>query len=357
MKEKPSDRDRFKSYLRKIGSGAETSREMSREESANALEIMLKGIPSPAQIGAFMIAHRIRRPEPQELAGMIDTYNSLGPTIYSNTKRTNPICFGMPFDGRNKTSPIYPLTSLLLIESGQPVMLHGAGRMPVKYGVTTQELFNALGLNLKGLSIQKVQEGFAQNGLALIYQPDHFPLADTLISFREDIGKRAPIASMELIWTAHKGEHLLVSGFVHPPTESRHIQTLEILDEKNFLMIQGLEGSTDIPISRKSNATFVKGKAINKMRIDPSKYLGNDKEVKFENVTVWRSHAMEALKGAGPFYKSLLWNAGVYFWFAGVVENIDKGIEKAQVSIKSGAAQKTLERLISWRHHQESIDL
>ena len=86
MNKTPSDRDLFKNYLRKIGSGAETSREMSREESANALKIMLKGIPSPAQIGAFMIAHRIRRPEPQELAGMIDTYNSLGPKIYSEYK-------------------------------------------------------------------------------------------------------------------------------------------------------------------------------------------------------------------------------------------------------------------------------
>ena len=54
---------------------------MTREESADALELILKGYPSPAQIGAFMIAHRIRRPEPQELAGMVDTYRKLGPII------------------------------------------------------------------------------------------------------------------------------------------------------------------------------------------------------------------------------------------------------------------------------------
>jgi len=35
---------------------------------------MLKEEASAAQIGGFMIAHRIRRPIPEELAGMSDAY-------------------------------------------------------------------------------------------------------------------------------------------------------------------------------------------------------------------------------------------------------------------------------------------
>ncbi len=50
------------------------------------------------------------------------------------------IFFGMPFDGRTKTAPIYPLTTLLLLTQNQPVILHGGSRMPVKYGVTHNEL-------------------------------------------------------------------------------------------------------------------------------------------------------------------------------------------------------------------------
>ena len=156
---------------------------MTREESADALELILKKEPSPAQIGAFMIAHRIRRPEPQELAGMIDTYLKLGPKIYSDNQKPSPLCFGMPFDGRKKTSPIYPLTALLLLDASQPIVMQGAGRMPVKYGVTTEELFSSLGLSLGELTIEKVQEGFCKHGLALIFQPNHFPMADTLISY------------------------------------------------------------------------------------------------------------------------------------------------------------------------------
>ena len=68
----------FKAYLQKVGSGEHTSSGLSREEAAHALELMLDGEASPAQIGAFLIAHRIRRPEPQELTGMLDVYHQRG---------------------------------------------------------------------------------------------------------------------------------------------------------------------------------------------------------------------------------------------------------------------------------------
>ena len=72
-----SGRERFKQHLRKIGSGEHTSKGLSRQEAADALELMLREQATPAQIGAFLIAHRIRRPEPQELTGMLDTYKAL----------------------------------------------------------------------------------------------------------------------------------------------------------------------------------------------------------------------------------------------------------------------------------------
>ena len=118
-----SGRERFKQHLRKVGSGEHTSKGMTREEAADALDLMLHGEASPAQIGAFLIAHRIRRPEPQELTGMLDTYRMLGPVITSRDGRPAPLCFGMPYDGRTRTAPIYPLTTLVLLACGQPVVL------------------------------------------------------------------------------------------------------------------------------------------------------------------------------------------------------------------------------------------
>ena len=350
-----SGKARFKNHLAKLGSGKNTSRGLSREESADALHLMLCGEASAAQIGAFMIAHRIRRPEPQELAGMLDTYMKLGPSLKSKAGQRRPICFGMPFDGRTKTAPIYPLTALILLTAGQPVVLHGGKRMPTKYGVTGEELFQALGLNVKGLPIKETEDCFKNNGFGYIYQPDHFPLAEKLILYREEIGKRPPLASMELLWNAHKGEHLLVSGFLHPPTESRALETLDLLKEIDVITIKGLEGGTDLPISHTCITSRRKQKASERIFLYPKDFNCAGKDIQWIDIYQWKIHAIEALSNRGPYARSLRWNSGVYLWFSGISSNIKEGIEQADFYMRSELARETLENLIGWRKSVQEL--
>jgi len=350
----PKNYEEFKTYLKKIGSGEFTGKSLTREETKSALKLMLKEEASAAQIGGFMIAHRIRRPIPEELAGMIDAYIELGPKIQSPSNQRQPIFFGMPFDGRKKTAPIYPLTTLLLLTQKQPVILHGGSRMPVKYGVTHNELFQALGLNLTGLSIEQLQSFFNQNDLALIHQPDHFPLAENLIPYRDQIGKRPPLASMELIWTCHQGSHLHISGYVHSPTEERHWKTLELMGEQNVITIKGLEGGIDLSISRSSTIGQYKNQHGTRTVFHPKDYECSGKDVEWSDITEWKKFALQALNGEGPLIKALEWNTGIYFFYAGISSDIKEGINKAKEVINSGFALKQLEKLIHWS--DENID-
>ena len=341
--------EKFKPYLKKIGSGEFTGKNLNREESAEATKLMLKEEASEAQIGAFMIAHRMRRPTPDELAGMIDTYKKLGPTIYSPKTHRRSIFLGAPFDGRTKYAPIYPLTTLLLLSQRQPVVLHGGRRMPVKYGVTHYELFQALGLNLSGLSINQLQQCFTENEIAFLYQPDHFPLAENLIPYRDQIGKRPPLASMELLWTCHKGNHLHVSGYVHSPTEERHWKTLELTGEDDVITIKGLEGGIDLSISRSTNFGYHKNKKSTKTIFNPRDFECSGKDLEWNSIEEWQKFALQALHGEGPLTKALEWNSGVYFFHTGLSTDIKAGIDKAKQIINSGTAIKQLEKLITWR--------
>ena len=178
--------------------------------------------------------------------------------------------------------------------------------MPIKYGVTTQELFKSLGLSLSGMSLNQVQSSFHENNFALIHQPDHFPLADSLISYRDQIGKRPPIASMELLWTAHEGEHLLVSGFVHPPTEERAWKSLKIAGETNAITVKGLEGSTDLSISRACITSHMKQAKCERLILHPRKYDCYGKDPIWEGLDLWKYHALNALKNKGPLVLSLI---------------------------------------------------
>ena len=57
-------RARFREMIGKVGSGEHTSTGLDRKEAAEAMELMLRGLVDDAQMGAFLIAHRIRRPHP-----------------------------------------------------------------------------------------------------------------------------------------------------------------------------------------------------------------------------------------------------------------------------------------------------
>ncbi|NET11214.1 MAG: hypothetical protein F6K16_42345 [Symploca sp. SIO2B6] len=160
--------DEFRELLRKVGSGTHTSKSLSRAEAARAGHLMLTQEATPAQIGAFMIAHRIKRPTGDELAGILDAYNSLGPSLQPIPSTIPPIMLNSPYDGRSRTAPIRPLTTLLLAAAGCPVISHGGDRMGTKYGIPLSEIWQGLGIDWTALELAQVQQVFEQTHIALL---------------------------------------------------------------------------------------------------------------------------------------------------------------------------------------------
>jgi len=332
------DRLRFRQLLGKIGSGEHTSTGLSRQEACEAMELMLQGSPSDAQLGAFLIAHRIRRPAPIELAGMLDAYRAWGPVLRTPGRRA--LCFGVPYDGRTRTAPLLPLLALVLAASGQPVVLHGGSPMPVKYGITLAQLFAALSMEWRGLGLKAVQQRLDLHGLALTHQPDHFPAAEGLVTVREQIGKRPPVASLELLWTPHQGEHLLVSGFVHPPTESRSWEALTAAEETDVLTVKGLEGSTDLPLSRAGITARMRHGQMERHVLNPSDHGLQGEDLPWEGIEPWTQQARWALVGQGPLAPALRWNLGAVLALSGIAENLEIALAQAHALLEAGAGER-----------------
>lgn len=183
----------FREFLKQIGSGTHTGEDLSREAAAIATRMMLLQEATPAQIGAFMIAHRIKRPTAAELAGMLDAYDQLGPKLQPIAASRPVTVLGVPYDGRSRTAPLSPLTALILAAADCPVIQHGGDRMPTKEGVPLVEIWQHLGVDWTSLALEEVQQILETTGLGFVYLPNHFPLAAALVPYREQIGKRPPL--------------------------------------------------------------------------------------------------------------------------------------------------------------------
>ncbi len=344
----------FREYLKKIGSGVHTGTDLTRTEAAEAAKLMLLGQATPAQIGAFLIAHRIKRPTANELAGMLDTYDELGPKLSTNNLDFDyPVTvLGTPYDGRSRTAPVTPITALILATAGVPVVMHGGDRMATKYGLPMIEIWQGLGVDFTNLSLTQVAELLAKTGLTFVYVPRHFPLADQLVPYRDQIGKRPPLASVELIWSPCSGKVHIMAGFVHPPTEKFFKETFELKGVNHFTTIKGLEGSCDLPLSR--TAIIGLGQpdldpSWERLLIHPKDYGFADKDTPLESEIKLIEQIQGVLKGqSNELMSSVIYNGGFYLWRCGVCADLNTGFTQAETFLTEGKVAEKLHKIISF---------
>ncbi|MBE9041233.1 anthranilate phosphoribosyltransferase family protein [Oscillatoriales cyanobacterium LEGE 11467] len=349
----------FREFLKKVGSGTHTGRDLNRQGMQVAMGMMLQQEATPAQIGAFMIAHRIKRPTPEELAGMLDAYDELGPVLPSLATATQPewqnrvTVLSCPYDGRSRTAPVTPITALILAAAGVPVLMHGGDRMPTKYGTPLTEIWQGLGVDWTRLSLDETQKMLATTGLGFVYLPKHFPQAADLVPYRDQIGKRPPIASLELVWSPYAGKTHLVAGFVHPPSEDRFRITLELRDRSCYTTVKGLEGSCDLPRSRTAIiGTFGsiagdKPPEWERLHLHPEEYGLGGHDVPLESDEKLIEDLRAVIEGKSiELTKSAIWNGGFYLWRCEVCPTLKLGIEKAEMFLKENVVAQKLKEVI-----------
>ncbi|MUL39239.1 anthranilate phosphoribosyltransferase family protein [Gloeocapsopsis dulcis] len=339
----------FRDLLKKVGSGNHTGENLTRDEAATATRMILRQEATPAQIGAFLIAHRIKRPTGEELAGMLDAYDQLGPKLQPITSGQRVFILGLPYDGRSRTAPISPVTALLLSAAGQPVIMHGGDRLPTKYGLPLVDIWQELGVDWTGLSLAQTQQVFEATGLGFIYLPQHFPLAQGLFEYRDQIGKRPPFATMELIWCPYAGDAHIVAGYVHPPTEGMFQTAFAVRGTQYFTTVKGLEGSCDLPRDRTAIiglSTQNPHEPIERLHLVPRDYGFTTKNVLLESTTQLLDAMQSVLQGQpSELMQTALWNGGFYLWQCGVCPDMQSGIAKAEDLLRSGTVTQQLEKI------------
>lgn len=367
----------FRELLKKVGSGVHTGEDLSREEAATATRMMLLQEATPAQIGAFMIAHRIKRPTSQELAGMLDAYEQIGPQLQlgsmgnwqsgiENGKETGttsllsqPVTvLGTPYDGRSRTAPVTSLTALILATAGVPVVMHGGDCMPTKYGVPLVEIWQGLGVDFSRLTLTQIEQLFKTTGLGFIYLPQHFPEAQALVPYRDQIGKRPPFATMELIWSPYRGDVHLVAGYVHPPTELRFRETLEMRGVRKFTLVKGLEGSCDLPRDRTAIIAISQpdvSEGFERLLLHPRDYGFAHQELHLNSTPELMEQMHHVLNGKPCELMSVaIWNGGFYLWRCGICPDLATGFTRAESFLTEG---DVLQKLQDIRHAIASMQL
>ena len=342
----------FRELLKRVGSGTHTSKNLTRAEAATATRMMLLQEATPAQIGAFAIAHRIKRPTPEELAGILDVFEELSQRFSICPQHDRkPVVLGNPYDGRSRTVPVTIITALILATLGIPILMHGGDCMPTKYGLPLIEIWQGLGVDFSKLNLARAQEIFDRSSVGFLYLPQHFAAAHNFVPFREQIGKRPPFATAELAWLPVVGDASLVAGFVHPPTEERFRATFQIRGTDDFTLVKGLEGSCDLSRSRvgiiATNASDKDSDSdIERLLLDPQDYDLSGSDVALESKAQVISLTKEVIEGKNSqLFPAAIWNGGFYLWRFSLAETLDDGLKLAEEILAAGQANEKLRQI------------
>jgi anthranilate phosphoribosyltransferase len=218
--------------------------------------------------------------------------------------------------------------------------------MPTKEGLPFIEIWQALGLNWQNQTIEQVQSNLETQNLGFVYLPKHFPLAQGLVPYREQIGKRPPFATLELMWSPYQGKQFIVSGFVHPPTETNIREAFAQHGITEFATVKGWEGSVDLPRSRTAIIGINHGDHFERLTLSARNYGFSSEDPAIADASEMATKILSALQAEPSEYlNSVLWNCGFYLWLYGLHDEINDAITHAKEIINSGRALEKLKDL------------
>jgi len=132
-------------YLKEIARGKDGARSLDAAKAEDLLRQVFAGHVSDVQVGAFLIAMRIKGESAQELAGFLAaTQAHIAPAIASALQSAaRPLVWLPSYNGARKLPNLTALLAGLLAQQGLAVIVHGPATDPLR--VTSHGVFAALG--------------------------------------------------------------------------------------------------------------------------------------------------------------------------------------------------------------------
>lgn len=199
-------------FIKEIGRGVKGARSMSREDARALYAAMLEGRVSDLELGAILLAMRIKGESVEELAGFMDAAESSFAPLPSPPGEFAPVLIPS-YNGARKLANLTPLLALLLAREGVPTLVHGVRKDPGR--ITTAEILAELGLAECGSS-SDILDAAANRRPAFIPIEGLAPSLAHMLSLRRILGVRNSTHTLVKILQPFEGPALRLVSYTHP---------------------------------------------------------------------------------------------------------------------------------------------
>jgi anthranilate phosphoribosyltransferase len=230
-------------FIKEIGRGVKGARSISRADACSLYEAMLDGRVSDLEVGAIVLALRIKGESVDELAGFLDAAERSFAPLQAPGGPFAPVSIPT-YNGARKMANLTALLALLLAREGVPVLVHGVPHDPGR--VATAEVLAELGVAAAG-SHAEAERALAEGRVAFITIDTLAPKLAHMLSLRRILGVRNSTHTLVKIMQPFAGPALRLVSYTHPEyleTLGEYFTTAAPHARGDAFLMRGTEGET-----------------------------------------------------------------------------------------------------------------
>lgn len=317
----------------------------SRAEAARLLDALLDGEATDGQIGATLIALKLKGETVEELAGLAEGMRARAVRVHSrhrlfvDTAGTGSSCA--------KTFNVSTAAAFVIAGAGLPVAKHGNRAASSRCG--SADVLTALGINVSA-SPEISERCLNEIGICFMFAPLYHSATARVAGVRRELGVQTTFNLLGPLTNPARAPRQIIGVWDRNLVEPL-ARTLSLLGTERAWIVHGADGLDEITISDKTFVAEASNGDVRTFEIEPEGFgferktlddlCGGDAA---ENAAIIRAVLTGGRRDEARTL--VLVNAAAALHVGGVAGDLREGARLGEQSIDSGAAQMKLEQLM-----------
>lgn len=329
----------LKGLIAKVANGES----LNTTESKEAFDILMSGQATPSQMGAFLMALRVRGETVEEIIGAVRSMRAKMLPVSAPEDAVDIV--GTGGDGIG-TYNISTLASLIAAGAGAHVAKHGNRALSSKSG--TADALSALGLKLD-IGPEQITRCIDEANIGFMFAQMHHSAMRHVGPTRVELGTRTIFNLLGPLSNPAGAKQQLLGVFA-PKWLRPLAEVLRDVGSKTVWVVHG-DGMDEITTTGTTHVVALEDGKIREFDLTPSDFgvdIAKMDDLKGGDGVANAASLRDVLGGAKNAYRDIaLCNAAAALVVAGKAETIKDGMRLATEALDDGRASAALDKLVA----------
>ncbi|WP_019604453.1 anthranilate phosphoribosyltransferase [Teredinibacter turnerae] len=324
--------------------------DLSQDEMVEVMTAVMSGQATPAQIGGFLVALRMKSESLDEITGAAMVMRELATKVEVSANNLVDTC-GTGGDGANLFN-VSTAAAFVVAAAGGHVAKHG--NRSVSSSTGSADVLEAAGVNLSAAP-DVVARAIENVGVGFMFAPAHHSAMKHAIGPRKELALRT-IFNMLGPMTNPAGVKRQVIGVFTSALCRPMAEVLGRLGSEHVMIVCSDDGLDELSIAAPSHVAELKNGVVTEYKVDPADYGFSHSDLSGLSVSS-AEESLGLIRGAFKGDTSELSqkaaaiiaiNAGAAIYVAGLAGSMKDGVAMAEDALSSGLAAEKLKELIEF---------